>query len=74
MYITRKNKLDMQNILYGRNFIMLNKIEISSGRINKCTSHYTCMNALLNFFTISYARFKNPRDSLRLERILDLST
>ena len=43
----RTYKVDTQTSWYGKKFLILNEIFILPGGINKCTSHFVCLNALL---------------------------
>ena len=46
---TRTYKVENQSRWYGKKFLLLHEIFILPGGINKCTSHFVCLNALLSF-------------------------
>ena len=51
---TRTYKVDNQSRWYGEKFLLMNEIFILPGGINKCTSHFVCLNSLLSFYNISW--------------------
>ena len=62
---TRTYKVDNQSRWYGKKFLLLNEIFILPGGINKCTSHFVCLNALLSFYNIYYSRLKTLKNTIK---------
>ena len=62
---TRTYKVDNQSRWYGKSFLILNEIFILPGGINKCTSHFVCLNALLSFYNIYYQRLTTLEDIIK---------
>ena len=62
---TRTYKVDNQSRWYREKFLLLNEIFILPGGINKCTSHFLCLNALLSFYNISYSRLKTLKNTIK---------